>query len=101
MVRVAAEAGADWVGFVLYGKSPRNVLGRGADALEQAGELSRFAQELGLLSVLLMVDPEDDLVQRVLEEVSPDALQLHGRETPKRVERLWRPRADSESVACL
>ncbi|GAB5458125.1 MAG: phosphoribosylanthranilate isomerase [Henriciella sp.] len=90
MVRAAAEAGADWVGFVLYPKSPRNILGEGSDALEQLEELSQFAQELGILSVVLMVDPSDDLFEQVLHDVGPNAIQLHGRETPKQVERMWR-----------
>lgn len=90
MVRVAAEAGADWAGFVLYPKSPRNILGEGNDALEQLEELSQFAQELGILSTVLMVDPSDDLFEQVLHDVGPNAIQLHGSETPKKVERMWR-----------
>ncbi len=90
MVRVAAEAGADWVGFVLYPKSPRNLLGEGRDALQQLEDLSRFAQELGVLSVALMVDPSEDLFERVLHDVGPNAIQLQGHETPDQVQRFWR-----------
>ncbi len=90
MVRVAAEAGADWAGFVLFPKSPRNVLGTGEEALEEAADLCRFAEELGLASVILMVDPDDDLFEDVLNDVTPTAIQLHGHETPQRVTRLWR-----------
>ncbi len=89
-VRVAAEAGADWIGIVLFEKSPRNVLGHGADALDEAAELSAFAQDLGIASVALLVDPDPDLFERVLHDVSPNAIQLHGRETPKDVMRWWR-----------
>ncbi len=46
-IRAAAEAGADWVGFVLYPKSPRNILGEGEDALDEVCALSDFAQDLG------------------------------------------------------
>ena len=90
MVRVAAEAGADWVGFVLYPKSPRNILGKGSGALDLFEDLSRFAQDVGVRSVALMVDPDDDLFEQVLHDVGPDAIQLHGRETPRDVMRKWR-----------
>ncbi|MEO0550613.1 MAG: phosphoribosylanthranilate isomerase [Pseudomonadota bacterium] len=90
MVRVAAEAGATWVGFMLVEKSPRNVLGTGADALEQVIELSGFAQELGILSVAVMVDPDEDLFEQVLHDVGPNAIQLHGNENPQQVQRMWR-----------
>ena len=94
MLRVAAEAGADWVGIVLCPDSPRNVLGYGDDALEQAQELSAFAQELGILSVALMVDPSPDLFEQVLYDVEPNAIQLHGKEPPDQVQRWWRDCAD-------
>lgn len=89
-IRVAAEAGADWVGFVLYPKSPRNVLGEGEDAFEDVIGLSKFAQDLGLLSVILLVDPDDDFFEDVLHDVEPNAIQLHGKETPDQVLRWWR-----------
>lgn len=89
-IRAAAEAGADWVGFVLFQKSPRNLLGEGEDALEDVIGLSTFAQDLGLLSVILLVDPDEDLFEDVLHDVEPDAIQLHGQETPEQVVRWWR-----------
>ena len=89
-IRAAAAAGADWVGFVLFPKSPRNVLGEGEDELDEVIGLSEFAQELGLLSVILLVDPDEDLFEDVLHDVEPDAIQLHGKETPEQVLRWWR-----------
>lgn len=89
-IRAAAEAGADWVGFVLFPKSPRNVLGEGEEELDEVIGLSEFAQELGLLSVILLVDPDEDLFEDVLHDVEPDAIQLHGKETPEQVLRWWR-----------
>ncbi|MCH9753221.1 MAG: phosphoribosylanthranilate isomerase [Alphaproteobacteria bacterium] len=89
-IRAAAEAGADWVGFVLYPKSPRNILGEGEDALDEVCALNDFAQDLGLLSVILLVDPGEDLFDDVLHEVEPDAIQLHGKENPDQVLRWWR-----------
>lgn len=90
MVRVAAEAGASWAGFVLFPKSPRNLLGEGDEALESLDELSGFAQELGLQSVVLMVDPDEDLFEQVLHSIEPNAIQLHGKESPEQVMRMWR-----------
>lgn len=93
-IRAAAEAGADWVGFVLFPKSPRNILGEGEgegeEALDEVISLSEFAQDLGLLSVVLLVDPDEDLFDDVLHEVEPDAIQLHGKEHPDQVLRWWR-----------
>lgn len=89
-IRAAAEAGADWVGFVLFPKSPRNVLGEGEDAFEDVIGLSEFAQDLGLLSVILLVDPDEDFFEQVLHDIEPDAIQLHGKETPDQVVRWWR-----------
>jgi phosphoribosylanthranilate isomerase len=89
-IRAAAEAGADWVGFVLFPKSPRNLLGVGEDGLYEVIDLSEFAQELGLLSVILLVDPDEDLFEDVLHDIEPDAIQLHGQESPEQVVRWWR-----------
>lgn len=89
-IRAAAEAGADWVGFVLFPKSPRNLLGVGEDGLDEVIDLSEFAQELGLLSVILLVDPDEDLFEDVLHDIEPDAIQLHGQESPEQVVRWWR-----------
>ena len=89
-IRAAAEAGADWVGFVLFPKSPRNILGEGEDGLDEAASLVEFAQDLGLLAVILLVDPDEDLFEDVLHEIEPDAIQLHGKESPDQVVRWWR-----------
>jgi phosphoribosylanthranilate isomerase len=76
----ALDAGADLVGFVLFAKSPRNV------TLETAATLARRAQARGgVEAVTLLVDPDDDLLDRVVATVKPDMLQLHGHETPERV----------------
>lgn len=78
IVEAAAKAGADYVGLVFFLKSPRNV------TLEEARALAQAARGR-LRTVALMVDPDDGLIDRVLEIVDPDLLQLHGNETPQRV----------------
>ena len=77
-LRVAAEAGADLVGFVFFPASPR------ALTPGQAGALSA-SLEGGPKRVGLFVDPEDALIEAVLAAVPLDLIQLHGGETPERV----------------
>jgi phosphoribosylanthranilate isomerase len=81
----ALEAGADLVGFVLFPKSPRNV------SLEQASRLVAHARaSASAQTVTLLVDPDDDMVDRVVAIVKPDLIQLHGSETPERAEAIRR-----------
>jgi phosphoribosylanthranilate isomerase len=78
IVNTAAEAGADYVGLVLFADSPRYV------EVEEARVLAAIAKgRIGTVAVL--VDPDDALVDAVVGRVRPDLLQLHGRETPDRV----------------
>ena len=78
IVETAAEAGADYVGFVFFEKSPRYLTLAAAKALARAAR-----GRIGTVAVL--VDPDDALIDRVVETVRPDLLQLHGSETPERV----------------
>ena len=74
----AAAAGADFIGLVLFAKSPRNVTVELAKALAEAAR-----GKAGTVAV--MVDPDDALIDQVAADVRPDFLQLHGAETPERV----------------
>lgn len=74
----ALAAGADWVGFVRFPRSPRHV------ALETARALSRRAQGRAQ-RVVLLVDPDDAAVSAAVEAIDPDLIQLHGGESPERV----------------
>ncbi len=78
MVHVAVDAGATHIGFMFYERSPRNV------TVPQAAEL-RALVPAHVQAVAIMVNPEDAFVKEVARTVKPDLLQLHGRETPKRV----------------
>ncbi|MDX2159117.1 MAG: phosphoribosylanthranilate isomerase [Hyphomicrobiaceae bacterium] len=75
---VALEAGADYVGLVLFPPSPRNV------SLEQARELAAPARGRARI-VALVVDADDASIARIVAELMPDLLQLHGNEGPQRV----------------
>ncbi len=83
MMQAALEAGADYVGLVFFESSPRNV------SIEQAAELADMASERAKV-VVLLVDPGDGMVDRIMPYIAPDILQLHGSETPARVAEIKR-----------
>lgn len=74
----ALGAGADWVGFVRFPRSPRHV------ELDTARALSRQAKGRAG-RVVLLVDPDDATLHHAVEAMEPDLIQLHGRESPERV----------------
>ena len=74
----ALDAGADMVGFVFFPPSPRNI---GVQAARVLGERVRGRAK----KVALSVDATDAELDRVVEALKPDMLQLHGKETPERV----------------
>lgn len=77
-VEAAAEAGARYVGFVFFARSPRNL------SFEAAADLAA-AVPVGLCKVALTVNAEDAFLDRLMEQVPIDMLQLHGQESPARV----------------
>ncbi|MDR6263765.1 phosphoribosylanthranilate isomerase [Roseobacter sp. N2S] len=74
----AVTAGAAYLGFVFFEKSPRNV------SIEQARELALAVPD-GLCKVALTVNASDAELDAILAEVPIDMLQLHGTESPARV----------------
>ena len=66
----AAEAGADWVGFVFFPASPRYI------SPEQAAALSASCPG-GPGRVGLFVDPSDEAVQAALDRLTLAALQIY------------------------
>ena len=77
-LEAALSAGADYVGFVFFPPSPRNL------SLDVAKALAERARGRAKI-VTLMVDPDDALIATIADAVAPDLLQLHGRESPERV----------------
>jgi phosphoribosylanthranilate isomerase len=77
-LRAAVEAGAGYVGFMFYPRSPRNVSTR------EAGALALTVPQ-GVRKVGVFVDPTDEALAEVLRAVPLDVIQLHGKETPERV----------------
>lgn len=77
-LEAAVTAGAGYLGFVFFPKSPRNI------AVEAARDLAASVPP-GICKVALMVNPSDAALGAVLDRVPIDMLQLHGGESPERV----------------
>jgi len=75
---VALESGADQVGFVFFGPSPRNL---DLPTARTLGE--RVKGRAG--KVALTVNATDDVLFDIVGTLKPDMLQLHGTEPPDRV----------------
>lgn len=77
-VLAAADAGAAYLGFVFFAKSPRNV------TLEQAVALA-VEVPVGVAKVALVVNADNEFLDALTATVPLDMLQLHGSEPPARV----------------
>ena len=75
-VDAAVAGGADYLGFVIFPKSPRHV------SPAEAGALAR--RKGSAKSVAVLVDPTEPQLGAVLRDMKPDYIQLHGGESPKR-----------------
>lgn len=75
---VALEAGADMVGFVFFPPSPRHV------SLEAGRDLGRQVKQRAL-KVALTVDADDATLENIVDALSPDIFQLHGKESVARL----------------
>jgi phosphoribosylanthranilate isomerase len=77
-VTAALDAGADFVGFNFYPKSPRYV------SPPRAGELAKLARGRARI-VALIVDAEDSVIDEIVRAVDPDFIQAQGSENPERI----------------
>lgn len=75
---VAVQAGAQYVGFVYFPKSPRHI-----SLLEAAALREKLPADVK--SVCVLVDADDTLLADVAAILKPDFVQLHGAESPARV----------------
>lgn len=73
----ALDGGADYVGLVFFGPSPRHL---SLDAARPLAEMARGRAKI----VALTVDAGDDLIGDISEQLAPDIIQLHGSETTER-----------------
>ncbi|MBN9256706.1 MULTISPECIES: phosphoribosylanthranilate isomerase [unclassified Mesorhizobium] len=74
----ALAGGASHVGFIFFAKSPRYVEPVEAGRLRQSA-IGRAK------AVAVSVDADDAFLDRIVAEMRPDILQLHGSESPARV----------------
>jgi phosphoribosylanthranilate isomerase len=79
----ALAGGADYIGLVFFPPSPRNIAPPAAKVL---ADKARGRAKI----VALMVDPDDALLESVMQSANPDVLQLHGHESPERVREIHR-----------
>lgn len=77
-LETALDAGADMVGFVFFPPSPRHL------SLQLGRELGRQVK-LRALKVALTVDADDAMLDNIMDALSPDILQLHGKESVARL----------------
>lgn len=76
-VAAALDGGAAFLGFNFFPASPRYV------EPDTAARLAPPARGKATI-VAVTVDPDDDLVDRLMTTLAPDLIQLHGKETPSR-----------------
>jgi phosphoribosylanthranilate isomerase len=77
----AVRSGADMIGIVHFPPSPRHV------AADEAAAVAEAVRGRALV-VALTVDADDAALDAFVSAARPDALQLHGRETPERVDEI-------------
>ena len=73
-----SRAGANYVGFVFFAKSPRNI------SIDDARALA-LEVPMGVAKVALVVNATDSELDAITAAVPLDMLQFHGKETPVRV----------------
>ncbi|HYE45824.1 MAG TPA: phosphoribosylanthranilate isomerase [Caulobacter sp.] len=83
-VEAAVTAGAAYLGFMFFDRSPRNL------TPDEAGRLAALARREGPRCppalVAVTVDADDALLDQISAGFRPDFIQLHGRETPARAQ---------------
>jgi len=75
-IACAVENGAGFLGFIVECPSKRKL------SVSEAVALNPYAGDIPRVAVT--VNPSDDLIDRLLAEMKPDFIQLHGDETPAR-----------------
>ncbi len=86
----AAHAGANAIGLNFYPKSPRFL------SLEAAHQIARSLPDT-VLKVGVFVEPSAADLQRAIDHVPLDVVQLHGRHVPSIAHRTWRALSASKA----
>lgn len=77
-LQATLDAGADMVGFVFFPPSPRHL------SLEAGRDLGRQVKQRAL-KVALTADADDATLDNIMDALSPDVFQLHGKESVARL----------------
>ncbi|MFK7902910.1 MAG: phosphoribosylanthranilate isomerase [Nitratireductor sp.] len=75
-IQSVIDGGANYIGFIFFEKSPRNI------SLELASELSNYAGNK-IKKVSVSVNASEAFLDEIVGALKPDFIQLHGSETPK------------------
>ena len=73
----ALECEVEYIGLVFFKNSPRNV------SIDFSKRLLANRNKHSKI-VVLTVNPDDDLISKIIVNIQPDYIQLHGSETPER-----------------
>jgi len=76
-VELAVKHGAGFLGFIVECPSKRRL------SVNEAAAIALPAKDI-VARVAVTVNPSDDLINRIITEMQPDYIQLHGDETPAR-----------------
>jgi phosphoribosylanthranilate isomerase len=80
-MQAALDAGADMVGLNFFKRSPRYV------DYDQAAKLANQARGRTKI-VALVVDEDDKTIKTIADRVKPDFIQVHGSESPERIQEI-------------
>ncbi len=80
-VRAVNKAAVNFAGFVHYQKSPRHL------SIIQAAQLKSLLAKT-VKSIMVLVNPCDELLTEMANKIRPDFFQLHGEETPERIKEI-------------
>lgn len=80
-VDAALTGGADYIGLVFFPRSPRHVdIATGLKLADRARGQAKI--------VALFVDPDDKVLDQIVDRIQPDLIQLHGDESSPRVKEI-------------
>jgi phosphoribosylanthranilate isomerase len=80
-IKFASKFDIDFMGFIFYEKSPRNF------DLKEADNVNRIIPA-NIKKVAVFVDADDEKIEEVVKKLKPDVLQLHGQESPERLQQI-------------
>jgi phosphoribosylanthranilate isomerase len=80
-INFAATFNIDFMGFVFYEHSPRNV---------DINNIAKITKNIpdSIKKVAVIVDADNSQIEQIIAQLKPDFLQLHGNETPSRAQEI-------------